>query len=89
MTSLINMVPSAVNARLVKHTACLRPVASDRLLVLGSVPGWSGIYMATDGGRQGIVMGPATDKITADLIVKGHTDIPIVALDPGRFAIRI
>ena len=87
MASLINMIPSAGNAHLVKHTACLRPVASDRLLLLGRVPGWNGVYMATGGGRQGIVMGPAMGKVIADLIATEHTDISIVAFDPGRFSI--
>ena len=86
MASLINMVPSAADGRLVRQTACLRPLASDRLLVLGGVPGWDGVYLATGGGRQGIVLGPAMGKITADLITAGHADIPIAAFDPGRFA---
>ena len=86
MASLINMIPSAADGRLVRQTACLRPLASDRLLVLGRVPGWDGVYMATGGGRQGIVLGPAMGKITADLIIAGRADLPIAAFDPGRFS---
>ena len=86
MASLLKMIPSLADAQLVWHTACLRPLSSDRLPVLGLVPGWEGVYVATGAGRQGILLGPAMGRITADLITKGSSDIPIGAFDPGRFA---
>ena len=86
MTSLLKMIPSMIEAQLVQQTACLRPLSSDRLLLLGAVPGWEGVYMATGAGRGGILLGPAMGLITADLITKGSSDFSIVAFDPGRFS---
>ena len=86
MASLVKMVPSMVDAQLVRQTACLRPLSSDGLLLLGPVPGWQGVYMATGAGGSGIVLGPAMGRITADLLVKGASDIQIDAFDPGRFS---
>ena len=86
MTSLLKMVPSLIDARLAQHTACLRPLSSDGLLVLGKVPESEGVYIATGAGRQGIMMGPAMAKVIVDLITKGSTNIPIDNFDPGRFA---
>ena len=86
MGSLLNMLPSMADARLVQQTACLRPLSSDGLPVLGPVPGWKGVYLATGAGRKGILLGPAMAMITADLITSGATDIPVDAFDPGRFA---
>ena len=86
MTSLLKMIPSLADAQLVQHTACLRPLSQDRLLVLGAVPGWEGVYIATGAGRKGILLGPAMGRMISDLISKGVSDIAIDAFDPGRFA---
>ena len=86
MAQLLKMVPSLTDAQLVRQTACLRPLSADRMLVLGRVPGWTRTYIATGGGRQGIALGPAIGRITADLVTTGASSIPIDAFDPGRFA---
>ena len=41
--------------------------------------------MATGAGRNGILLGPSMGRVTADLITKGTTDIPIDAFDAARF----
>ncbi|MGQ4810333.1 Glycine oxidase [Candidatus Entotheonellaceae bacterium PAL068K] len=86
ITSLLKMIPSLTDAQLAQHTACLRPLPLDELLLLGPVPGWQGVYMATGAGRKGILLGPAMGRITADLITQGNSHIRIDAFDPGRFA---
>ena len=86
MRSLLKMVPSLADAELVQQTACLRPLSADRMLVLGKVPGLEGAYVATGGGRQGIALGPAIGRITADLVLTGESDVPLDAFSPGRFA---
>ena len=86
MAELLKMIPSLADAQLVQQTACLRPLSADGGLVLGPLPGWDGVYAATGAGRKGILLGPAMGRITADLIVKGASDVPIDAFDPGRFS---
>jgi glycine oxidase len=86
IASLLRMLPSMTDAQVAQHTACLRPLARDDRLLLGPVPGWQGVYMATGAGRKGILLGPAMGRLTADLITKGSVTIPIDAFDPGRFA---
>ena len=85
MASLLKMVPSLIEARLVQQTACIRPLSSDGLPVLGPVDGWEGVYVATGAGRKGILLGPSMGRVTADLIAKGATDIAIDAFDAARF----
>ena len=53
--------------------------------MLGKVPGWDGVYLASGAGRQGIRLGPGMAKVTVDLIVNGKTDISIEEFDPARF----
>jgi glycine oxidase len=86
MASLLKMMPSLADAALVRQTACLRPLSEDRLPILGAAPGWEGVYLATGAGRQGILLGPAMGRITADLVTTGASKIPIDALSVGRFA---
>jgi glycine oxidase len=84
--ALLKMLPTMLEAQVVQHTACLRPLAADGLLLLGPVPGCVGVYMATGAGRKGILLGPAMGCAIADLIVTGSTKIAIEAFAPGRFA---
>ncbi len=87
ITSLLKMLPSMNEATLAQHTACLRPVTADGMLLLGQVPGWDGVYMATGAGRKGILLGPAMARLVTDLITQGNTALlPLDAFDPGRFA---
>ncbi len=86
MAGVLKNIPSLAEGQLVLHTACIRPLSADRKLILGRVPGWEGVYLATGGGRLGMMLGPAMGKLTADLIATGTTDIPLDEFDPGRFA---
>ena len=80
------LMPSMAEARLVKHTACLRPVTSDWLPIIGRVPAWDNVYLATGGAMKGILISPGMGKAIADLITQGHTPLTIGPFDPERFA---
>ena len=77
--------PAIVDGTVELHTACLRPVAPDNAPIIGPVPGLRGVYLATGGGRKGILAGPALGMASADLITKGGTDLPIEPLGLARF----
>ena len=85
MASLLKMIPSLLDAKLVQHTACLRPLSVDGIPILGAVPGLEGVYVATGAGRKGILLGPGMGKAIADLIVRDAGDFPIEPFNPGRF----
>ena len=84
--STLRMLPALEDAELVLQTACLRPVTPDGAVMLGAVPGVDSAYVATGGGRQGIMMGPGMGKATADLIVEGVAGIDLSPYEPGRFS---
>ena len=83
--ALVKMLPAMADAQVVHQTACLRPLASDGLLVLGRVPRLEHAYMATGAGRKGILFGPAMGRAIADLILTGGAKIALEAFAPGRF----
>jgi len=84
--ALVTMLPAMADAQVVHQTACLRPVASDGLLLLGRVPGFDSVYMATGAGRKGILLGPAMGRAVADLILTGKSPLALEAFSPARFA---
>src|SRR2546426_9516655 len=71
--ALLRMMPAMADAQLVHQPACLRPLASDGLLVLGRVPGLEHVYVATGAGRKGILYGPAMGRAIADLVLGRDT----------------
>ncbi|MDA0769582.1 MAG: hypothetical protein BZY79_02390 [SAR202 cluster bacterium Casp-Chloro-G4] len=85
MASLLKMIPSLLDAELVQHTACLRPLSVDGIPILGPVPGLEGAYIATGAGRKGILLGPGMAKALTDQILKGAADFPIEPFSPARF----
>jgi len=87
ISGLLNMVPSLDGAEVVLQTACLRPLPADGLPIIGGVPGWDGVYLATGHWTKGILLSPITARIITDLVVKGHTSIPIEPFAPGRFVV--
>jgi glycine oxidase len=86
MKEVVEIMPSLAQAQLALQTACLRPASDDGLPVLGEVPGWEGVYVATGAERKGILLGPAMARATADLVATGHTDLNIERFSLGRFA---
>ena len=80
------LLPEMAAAKLVQHTACLRPVTPDWLPLLGRVPGWDNVYLATGAGKKGILLAPAIGKSISGLITAGETPLPIEGFAPERFA---
>ena len=85
MDSVTHMLPYTADARVVMQTACLRPVTPDKALLLGPVPCWEGVYLATGGGRQGIFLGSGIGRVTADLVLDKPLSAPIDGLTLDRF----
>ena len=64
----------------------LRPSSRDDRPVLGRLPGWSNVHVATGHGTEGLLLGPYTAALVADSIVSDVVPEQIAALSPERFA---
>ena len=80
------VMPALAEARLVKHTACLRPVTADWLPIIGKAPGWENVYLATGAGKKGILISTGMGRAVTDLITRGGADLDIAPFAPERFA---
>jgi len=79
------LMPAMAEAKIVRHTACLRPVTPDWLPIIGKAPGWDNVYLATGAGRKGILLSTGMGKAISDLMTEGSTRLPISPFVPGRF----
>jgi glycine oxidase len=80
------LMPAMAGAALVQHTACLRPMAPDGLPIIGRAPGWDNVFLATGGGKKGILLSTGMGAAIAELIAAGRTALSIAAASPARFA---
>ena len=87
MADLLMMAPNLVDTELVHQTACLRPLSTDGMPIVGRIPGWENLYVGTGAGRKGILWSSGMSQGLADIILKGESDVPgAEALDPSRFS---
>ena len=84
----IDVFPDLERAELVQQLAGSWPLSPDRLPIIGPVPGWEGIMLATGHTTKGIHLGPITGKLIAETITLGspQTDIDLSGFLPDRFA---
>ncbi len=84
MRAVLRLAPRLVDAQVIEVSSCLRPLSRDEMPIIGPVPGWSGLFLATGHGRKGILMSLVTGKYLAQQIVEGHSDYPMEPFSPGR-----
>ena len=86
LSRAITLLPAIASATLLQHTACLRPLTPDGVPIIGRAPQWENVYLATGGGKKGILLSPIIGQATADLITTGRTALDIALCTPQRFA---
>jgi glycine oxidase len=84
-TDAAALVPALADAPVVERWAGLRPLTPDRWPIVGPEPELPGLYYATGHGRNGILLGPLTGRVTADLAVDGNSAIAWQPLRVERF----
>ena len=65
-----------------------RPLTPDGLPVIGWMPGWRNLAVASGHSMLGVTLAPATGEAVAEMIVSGRTPDVLRPFDPARFNIR-
>ena len=86
MEGALRVVPALRDARVVRHTSCLRPQTGDGLPIVGKAAGWENVFIASGAGHKGILVAPSMATAAADLVTDGRTDMPIDGFGAERFA---
>jgi len=82
------LVPSLAYTEVASTWAGLRPASPDGLPILGPVPGWEGVNVASGHFRKGILLAPITGQLIAQQLTRGETEIPLEPFfTPARFAV--
>jgi len=66
----------------------MRPITPDGLPVIGPLPGWTNLVVASGHAMLGLTLGPATGEAVADLVATGRRSEVLRPFDPGRFGGR-
>eukprot|EP00803_Ostreobium_quekettii_P006425 evm.model.scf_162EXC.4 EVM.evm.TU.scf_162EXC.4 scf_162EXC:33665-36365(+) len=72
-------------APVTKQQACYLPISQDGLPLIGRVPGVEGAFVAAGHSCWGILNGPGTGLLMAELVAGESTSLDISAFDPARF----
>lgn len=86
LSAAVGLLPELEEAKLVEHRAGLEAWQPDGgIPMLGRVPDYDNVYIATWLATWGIQLSPAAGRVMAELIVRGHTESAIKDLSPTRF----
>lgn len=72
IASVNGILPYLKDAKFLLATACLRPYTSDGIPVVGKLPQFDNMYIASGTGRNGILFGPLVGKLLAQEIISGN-----------------
>lgn len=83
------LVPSLAYLEVATSWAALRPGSPDGHPIIGPLPGWRGVSIASGHFRNGILLAPITGRLMAQLLLEGKTEFPLEPLfNPARFGGR-
>jgi glycine oxidase len=79
------MAPALRYAEVASVWAGLRPGSPDGQPIIGRLPGKDNVYVATGHFRNGILLGPITGRLIAQLITEGKTETSLAPFSAARF----
>jgi D-amino-acid dehydrogenase len=63
----------------------MRPLTPDGLPVIGQVPGWENLFVATGHSMLGVTLAPVTGFAIAELVTNGSSSLNVAPFEVGRF----
>jgi glycine oxidase len=82
----VELVPALREAPVLRAWAGLRPATPDGLPIMGLLPGWSNVWVASGHFRNGILLAPVTGQLLAKSVLDGRPDAALAPFTPLRFA---
>jgi glycine oxidase len=78
------MIPGLALSRTASTWAGLRPGSPDGLPMLGRLPGWSNVWVATGHFRNGILLAPITARLMCAWMTTGQPPLEVSEFLPDR-----
>ncbi|MFQ5656611.1 MAG: glycine oxidase ThiO [Candidatus Methylomirabilales bacterium] len=83
----LTLLPGLAQQPFARAWAGLRPHSKDGLPLIGPLAGLDGLYIATGHFRNGILLGPLTGRLLAEMILGESLSFCLDAFSPGRFGL--
>jgi D-amino-acid dehydrogenase len=81
----VRRYPGLADATFLEVRVGLRPTSEDDLPVLGAVPGVANAFVAGGHGANGLLLGPVSGRIIADVVAGRDPGVDLTPFAPGRF----
>ncbi len=81
----LRVMPGLAAAMLREVRVGLRPVSADDTPIIGRLPGHDNVIVATGHGANGLLLGPVTGAIVADLCTGASLRLDLGPFSPSRF----
>jgi D-amino-acid dehydrogenase len=80
----LRLCPGLADATFVEVRVGLRPVSDDDLPIIGALPAVPNAYTATGLGANGLLLGPVTGRVVADLVSGRAPAVDLACFGPDR-----
>lgn len=84
-SEMLRLAPGLGEATFIEIRAGLRPVSADDAPVLGRLPGWDNAYVCTGHGANGLLLGPYSARLVAEVITGRPPALDITRFGAERF----
>jgi D-amino-acid dehydrogenase len=82
----LRVLPGLRDAVLREVRVGLRPVSVDDMPIIGVLPAHPNVYVATGHGANGLLLGPVTGALIADIVTEKEPSLDLTPLSPTRFS---
>jgi glycine/D-amino acid oxidase-like deaminating enzyme len=69
--------PVIRRAKVLDHTAALRPMSRSNMPIAEAAEGWANVYIANGGGAKGVLLSVGIARRICDLLLDGRSDFPL------------
>ncbi len=84
----LRVFPGLASATLKEVRVGLRPVSVDDMPILGAIPGAPGFFVATGHGANGLLLGPVSGALVADVVCGRDPGVDPAPFSAARFSAR-
>lgn len=82
----LRVLPGLASATMREVRVGLRPVSIDDSPILGALPGVPDVFVATGHGANGLLLGPVSGALVADLVIGREPTVDLAPFSAARFA---
>lgn len=85
ITALSEIIPDITDAKILDHVAAFRPVAPDRFPVIGRLPNYENVLIASGAGVKGMLLSTGIAEALAEDISRNDILDSVKSFSPHRF----